>query len=131
MIIFLEEQKFPLMSSLGSVFDNTYGLKESDIGEIYQSCRQCDVCNNGYITRDELKQCFRRANLISLGDIVDPVLQRNGLNHDGKVNYDEYIKLIITIYRNEQNDLKRLVGNANDNVGSAIDFLECILSKTI
>ncbi|CAF1150593.1 unnamed protein product [Rotaria sp. Silwood1] len=107
------------MSALDGVFNNTHGLKESEVDEINKSFRQFDLNDDGYITRDELKQCLRGANVIALDAVVDSVLKQMDWNHDGRISYGEYLKFMATIYRGEHHDLKRQLGNASDYVGSA------------
>jgi Ca2+-binding EF-hand superfamily protein len=111
------------MSALGSGSNNNYGLKQNDIDEINRSFRGYDSDNNGHITRDELKQCLRQASVISSDNIIESVLRQMDLNHDDIITYDEYLRFMSTIYRNEHSDLKRQLGNAGDNVGSATQGL--------
>ena len=47
-------------SAIDGVFNNTYGLKQSELDEINASFHEFDRDNNGHITRDELKQCLKR-----------------------------------------------------------------------
>jgi Ca2+-binding EF-hand superfamily protein len=100
--------------SLDGVFENTYGLKQSDIDEISETFNQFDLNNNGYITRDEVKQSLKSVNIIAEDEIIDSVLKQMDWNHDGRVSYGEYLKFMSNIFRNEHHHLT----NVNHYVGS-------------
>jgi Ca2+-binding EF-hand superfamily protein len=109
------------MSVLDGIFNNNYGLQQSQIEEIKQSFRSYDLNNDGYISRDELKQCLRCAHVTALDAVVDSTLKDLDWNHDGRISYGEYLKFMATIYRDEHRDLKRQLGSANAYVGSVTD----------
>jgi len=106
------------MSALDGVSNNIYGLKLSELDEINRSFHEFDLNNNGDITRDELKQCLKQANVVATDTIVESVLKQMDWDHDDKISYGEYLKFMATIYRNEHSDLKRQSDSTSSNVGS-------------
>jgi Ca2+-binding EF-hand superfamily protein len=106
------------MSSLDGLFDNNYGLTQSEIDEISGTFSEFDLNKNGYIIRDEVKQCFKYSNIIAEGETVDSVLKQMDWNHDGRVSYGEYLKFMATIFRDQHTHLKRQSPNINNFVGS-------------
>ncbi|UJR11712.1 hypothetical protein I4U23_015893 [Adineta vaga] len=106
------------MSSIDGVFSDTSGLKQSEIDEINKPFRELDLDNNGYITRDELKKCLKRADVIADDDLIHFVFKNMNWNHHHRVSYDEYLKFMSTIYRDEHDHLKRQSKNAGESAGS-------------
>ncbi len=72
-------------------------MKDSDIDEeLLEAFRVFDKDDNGYITSHELKNV-----MISLGeyltpDEVDELVREADLDGDGQINYEEFIKLMMS-----------------------------------
>jgi len=72
-------------------------MKDSDIDEeLFEAFKVFDRDGNGYITSHELKNV-----MISLGeyltpDEVDELVKEADLDGDGQINYEEFIKLMMS-----------------------------------
>ncbi|CAF1044555.1 unnamed protein product [Didymodactylos carnosus] len=82
-------------------------VSQSEMLEINRSFREFDQDKNGYITRDEVKECLKKANVRALDAIVDHTLKEMDHSGDGRVSYAEYLKFMTAVYLGEHSDLKR------------------------
>lgn len=86
-----EEEFLGWMASQGEI-----GGQEDDIMEdLLAAFRVFDKDGNGYITRDELKMAM---DLIgeSMTEIqLDEMLKATDIDHDGKINYEEFVKILL------------------------------------
>lgn len=54
-----------------------------------------DQDQNGYITRDELKEAMQLMGEELSEQDIDGVLLKSDTDHDGMINYDEFIRMLI------------------------------------
>ncbi|CAF1102977.1 unnamed protein product [Adineta ricciae] len=89
------------MVSRGGNESNLYGLRPDQLFELQTAFHQIDSNHNGYITGDEMRECFQRFHIGYTDAEIQRVLSQMDFNRDGRVSYDEYMTFMARVYRGE------------------------------
>lgn len=72
------------------------GGQEDDIMEdLLAAFRVFDKDGNGYITRDELKMAMDLIGETVTEAQLDDMLKASDIDHDGRINYEEFVKILL------------------------------------
>lgn len=86
-----EEEFLDWMASQGEI-----GGQDDDImQDLLAAFRVFDKDGNGYITRDELKVAMDLIGESVTEAQLDEMLKATDIDHDGKINYEEFVKILL------------------------------------
>lgn len=68
--------------------------KKKNFNMIVQSFNFFDVNDDGVITKDELAQLLKIDNVDLSDDVLEYMIQQVDLNNDGKVSFEEFVKML-------------------------------------
>ncbi|PRD23599.1 UNVERIFIED_CONTAM: Eip63F-1 [Trichonephila clavipes] len=72
------------------------GGQEDDLMEdLLAAFRVFDKDGNGYITKDELKMAMDLIDESVTEAQLDDMLKATDIDHDGRINYEEFVKILL------------------------------------
>ncbi|CAF0768172.1 unnamed protein product [Brachionus calyciflorus] len=114
-------------------YDILDSLTSSQLRELRRAFEELDSNNSKYLSRRELKQAFANLDIRASEDEIDIVLNQMDTNQDGKIDFNEYARVMARNYykKHSKEDLiyafKKYDINNSGNI--SVEELRTVLSK--